>query len=242
MKYGFFSDVHANLEALKACIIDFRAEKIDKVFFLGDAVGYGPYPDECVKLINEVASVKLMGNHDYAALGLMETDFFNQYAAESMGWTKSSISRKTIEIMSNFQLQHEFNDTLLVHSSPKEPELWHYILDMDDAKEAFNYFKQRICMLGHTHRPYTVYKDNSNEVTLSRQAEEILLDDRRYLVNIGSVGQPRDGDPRSCYLIFDSSKKIVRHKRVSYNIIATQKDMAKIGLPEYLIERLAVGR
>jgi predicted phosphodiesterase len=242
MKYGFFSDVHANLEALRACIIDFRAEKLDKVFFLGDAVGYGPFPDECVKLIDDIAAVKLMGNHDYAALGLMETDYFNQYAAESMGWTKSSITRKTIEIMSNFELQHEFNDILLVHSSPKEPELWHYILDMDDAKEAFDFFSKKICLLGHTHRPYIVYQDKSNEAFLSRVTEEVLARDRRYLINIGSVGQPRDGDPRSCYLVYDMDKGIVRHKRVAYNVKSTQKDMAKIGLPEYLIERLAVGR
>lgn len=242
MKYGFFSDVHANLEALKACVIDFRAEKLDKVFFMGDAVGYGPYPDECVKLINDVATVKLMGNHDYAALGLMETDFFNQYAAESMGWTKNSISRKTIQIMSDFELQHETDDILLVHASPKEPELWHYILDMDDAAESFDYFTQRVCVLGHTHRPYIVYKEKSGEVVLSKQTEEKVSEDRRYLVNIGSVGQPRDGDPRSCYLIYDLEKKLLSHKRVAYNIKATQKDMAKIGLPEYLIERLAVGR
>lgn len=242
MKYGFFSDVHANLEALKACVIDFRSEKLDKVFFMGDAVGYGPFPDESVKLIHDVASVKLMGNHDYAALGLMETDFFNQYAAESMGWTKNSISRKTIQIMSDFELKHEFDDLLLVHSSPKEPELWHYILDMDDATESFEYFSQRLCLLGHTHRPYIVYKETSGEIVLSKQAEEVLTDERRYLVNIGSVGQPRDGDPRSCYLIYDVENKTIRHKRVSYNIKATQKDMAKIGLPEYLIERLAVGR
>jgi len=242
MKYGFFSDVHANLEALKACIIDFRSEKLDKVFFLGDAVGYGPYPDECVKLINDVATVKLMGNHDYAALGLMETDYFNQYAAESMGWTKSSISRKTTEIMADFQLLYELGDILLVHSSPREPENWHYILDMDDANESFDHFTQKICMLGHTHRPYVVYKEKSGETILSKESEETLTEDRRYLVNIGSVGQPRDGDPRSCYLIYDIEKGIVRHKRVAYNIKATQKDMAKIGLPDYLIERLAVGR
>lgn len=242
MKYGFFSDVHANLEALKACIIDFRAEKLDKVFFIGDAVGYGPYPDECVKLINDIAEIKLMGNHDYAALGLMETDFFNQYAAESMGWTKSSISRKTIEIMSDFELLYVMDNMLLVHSSPREPELWHYILDMDDATESFDYFKEKICLLGHTHRPYIVYKENTGETLLSKQAEEIVADGRRYLVNIGSVGQPRDGDPRSCYLIFDTEAGSIKHKRVSYNIKATQKDMAKIGLPEYLIERLAVGR
>jgi diadenosine tetraphosphatase ApaH/serine/threonine PP2A family protein phosphatase len=242
MKYGFFSDVHANLEAMKACVIDFRAEKLDKAYFLGDAVGYGPYPDGCVKLIKDVAAVKLMGNHDYAALGLMETDYFNQYAAESMGWTKNSISRKTMEIMSDFELQHEQGDILLVHASPKEPELWHYILDMGDATESFDYFKQKICLIGHTHRPYIVYQAKSGDVFLSKQSEETLSEDRRYLVNIGSVGQPRDGDPRSCYLIYDIESNSIRHKRVAYDIKATQKDMAKIGLPEYLIERLAVGR
>jgi diadenosine tetraphosphatase ApaH/serine/threonine PP2A family protein phosphatase len=212
------------------------------LFFLGDAVGYGPFPDECVKLINDVAQVKLMGNHDYAALGLMETDYFNQYAAESMGWTKNSISRGTIEIMSDFDIQHIFNDILLVHSSPKEPEFWHYILDMDDARESFDYFTQKICLVGHTHRPYIVYKEGEDEVALSKQTEEIIAENRRYLINIGSLGQPRDGDPRSCYLIVDSEKNLVRHKRVTYNVKATQSDMAKIGMPDYLIERLAVGR
>ena len=242
MKFGFFSDVHANLEALKACIIDFQSEKLDKIYFLGDAVGYGPYPNECVSLINDVAEVKLMGNHDYAALGLMETDYFNQYAAESMGWTKNSLSKKTVEIMSNFELKHMINDALLVHSSPREPELWHYILDMDDAIESFDYFTEKMCLIGHTHRPFIVYKRTSGECELTNELRESLSHDRRYLINIGSVGQPRDGDPRSCYLIYDSEEGVVRHKRVAYNVKATQKDMAKIGLPEFLIERLAVGR
>jgi diadenosine tetraphosphatase ApaH/serine/threonine PP2A family protein phosphatase len=113
---------------------------------------------------------------------------------------------------------------------------------MDDARESFDFFTQSICLVGHTHRPYIVYKDNSDEVSLSKQAEEALAGDRRYLVNIGSVGQPRDGDPRSCYLIYDTQQKTIRHKRVNYNVKATQKDMAKIGMPDYLIERLAVGR
>jgi predicted phosphodiesterase len=242
MKYGFFSDVHANLEALKACIIDFRSEKLDKLFFLGDAVGYGPNPDECVKLINEISEVNLMGNHDYAALGLMETEYFNQYAAESMGWTKNSISEKTMEIMSDFELTHVIDRILLVHSSPREPENWHYILDMEDAEENFDFFKEKICLLGHTHRPYIVYKSESEEAILSKETEVNIEDKYRYLVNIGSVGQPRDGDPRSCYLIYDSDAGSLRLKRVQYDVKSTQMVMAKIGLPEYLIDRLAVGR
>lgn len=242
MKYGFFSDVHANLEALKACIVDFRSEKLDKVYFLGDAVGYGPNPDECVKLINEIAEVKLMGNHDYAALGLMETEYFNQYAAESMGWTKNSISEKTIEIMSDFELTHVIGEILLVHSSPREPENWHYILDMEDAEDNFDFFTEKICLLGHTHRPYIVYKTESENAILSDETEVVIEHEYRYLVNIGSVGQPRDGDPRSCYLIYDTEKGSLRLKRVQYDVKSTQKVMAKIGLPEYLIDRLAVGR
>ena len=242
MKYGFFSDVHANLEALKACIIDFRSEKIDKLYFLGDAVGYGPSPDESVKLIEEVASVKLMGNHDYAALGLMGTEYFNQYAAESMGWTKNSISQKTIEIMSDFELTHVIDGILLVHSSPREPEKWNYILDMEDAEENFDFFTQKICLLGHTHRPYIVFKSESGEANLSKETEEAIKEEYRYLVNIGSVGQPRDGDPRSCYLIYDSETGKIALKRVQYDVRSTQKVMAEIGLPEYLIDRLAVGR
>ncbi len=242
MKYGFFSDVHSNLEALKACVIDFRAEKIDKLYFLGDAVGYGPCPDECVKLIDDIAEVKLMGNHDYAALGLMETEYFNQYAAESMGWTKSSISEKTIELMSDFELTHKLDDILLVHSSPREPESWHYILDMEDAEENFSFFAEKICLVGHTHRPYIVYKDQISEAVLSKQTEEIARDDVRFLINIGSVGQPRDGDPRSCYLIYDSETGMLKLKRVQYDVKSTQEYMAKVGLPDYLIERLAAGR
>jgi predicted phosphodiesterase len=242
MKYGFFSDVHANLEALKACIIDFRSEKLDKLFFLGDAVGYGPNPDECVKLIDEIAEVKLMGNHDYAALGLMETEYFNQYAAESMGWTKDSISDKTVEIMSDFELTHVIDQILLVHSSPREPENWHYILDMEDAEENFDFFEDKICLLGHTHRPYIVYKSESGDAILAKDIEVEIEEEYRYLVNIGSVGQPRDGDPRSCYLIYDGDAQTIRLKRVQYDVKSTQKVMAQIGLPEYLIDRLAVGR
>jgi diadenosine tetraphosphatase ApaH/serine/threonine PP2A family protein phosphatase len=242
MRYGFFSDVHANLEALKACVIDFRAEKLNKLYFLGDAVGYGPNPDKCVKLINEISDAKLMGNHDYAALGLMETDYFNQYAAESVGWTRSSLSEKAIEIMSDFELTFQVDDILLVHSSPREPEKWHYILDMEDAEDSFNFFEQRICLVGHTHRPYIVSRVGSERGMLSKNTEEVITEDRRYLINIGSLGQPRDGDPRCCYLIYDSETNTVRLKRVQYNIKNTQNNMAKAGLPDYLIERLAVGR
>lgn len=242
MKYAFFSDVHANLEALKAVILDFRTEKIDRIFFLGDAVGYGPNPNECIELIDKVSKIKLMGNHDYAALGLMETEYFNQYAAESMIWTRDSLERDKIEIMSDFELTAKVGDFLLVHSSPKEPQLWHYILDMNDVEDNFEYFKEKVCLVGHTHRPFIVSINEEGDCIISHKTEEKIHKSHRYLINIGSVGQPRDGDSRSCYLIYDTKNHTVRYKRVSYNFDETQKRMSALGLPGYLIERLAVGR
>lgn len=242
MKYAFFSDVHANFEALKAFVLDQQNERIDKIFFLGDAVGYGPNPNECVELIDKIAHVKLIGNHDYAALGLMETEYFNQYAAESMSWTKNILSNKTIAILGKFQLSATVDNIYMVHSSPREPEMWHYILDMTDVEENFKYFSQQICLVGHTHRPFIVSLDSKGNCIISNKQEEKILHGRRYLINIGSLGQPRDGDPRSCYLIFDTKTQTIRHKRVAYDFDSTQKRMAALGMPEYLIERLAVGR
>ena len=242
MKYAFFSDVHANLEALKAVILDFQTERVDRIYFLGDAVGYGPNPNECIELIGQVSEIKLIGNHDYAALGLMETAYFNQYAAESMSWTRNSLKREIIEIMGKFQMSAIIDNFMMVHSSPKEPELWHYILDMADVEENFKYFEQKLCLVGHTHRPFIVSLDSEGNCIISNRQEEKINPNRRYLINIGSVGQPRDGDPRSCYVIYDSKNQTIKHKRVAYSFDETQKRMAALGLPEYLIERLAVGR
>ncbi|MCP4582584.1 MAG: metallophosphoesterase family protein [candidate division Zixibacteria bacterium] len=242
MRYAFYSDVHANVEALKAVILDFRVEKIDRIFFLGDAVGYGPNPNECVELIDEISEIKLMGNHDSAALGLMNTEYFNQYATESIDWTKESLAQKTIDIMSGFEITAQLDDCMMAHSSPKEPNKWHYILDMDDVKENFESFDKQICMVGHTHRPFIVSQNKDGDCIISHKHEERINKERRYLINIGSVGQPRDGDPRSCYLIYDDEVQLIKTKRVAYDLDNTQKRMAEHGLPDYLIERLAVGR
>jgi len=135
MKYGFFSDVHSNDEALTAVAKDFEEQKLDKIYFLGDAVGYGASPNECVKLISQVTTKCLMGNHDYASLGLLDTDFFNQYAKDSINWTKTILNDKILEILSNYLLCCKQGDFHMVHSTPKEPENWHYILNLSEAEE-----------------------------------------------------------------------------------------------------------
>ncbi len=242
MRYGFFSDVHGNLEALEAAAADFQEQKLDQLMFLGDAVGYGASPNECLELIQKLANKSLMGNHDYAALGLMETDYFNQYARESIEWTKTILQNGSHEVMSSFYLTYKFDQFHLVHATPKEPEAWHYILNLSEAEENFDYFTKRVCLIGHSHRPVIIKKYGDRHCFIHNDTQVGLEEDFRYLINIGSVGQPRDGNPDASYLIYDTETKIAQLRRVPYDVKKAQKKMKKAGLSQYLAERLAVGR
>jgi predicted phosphodiesterase len=242
MRYGFFSDVHANLEALNSATEDFRKEKLDKVFFLGDAVGYGPDPNECVSIIDRLTDVKLMGNHDFAALGLIETTQFNEYAQQAMDWTRSILTEESLNILSGFVMENRFDQFCLVHSTPKQPQEWNYIFDLDDAEENFGFFENQICVIGHSHFPAIIKKFEDRRCFLHQEGKTGIEDGFRYIINIGSVGQPRDGSNRACYMIFDTEEKIVILKRLEYDFKKTQSKMKKRGLPQFLVDRLAVGR
>lgn len=242
MRYGFFSDVHSNLEALKVVVADFQKQKLDQVFFLGDAVGYGPDPNECTSIIDQVAQVKLMGNHDYAALGLIETNLFNEYAQKSMEWTTSVLTEKSLKILSRFALDHRFDQSYLVHSTPKEPQEWNYIFDLDDAEENFNFFNKQICMIGHSHFPAIIKKYDDRHCFLHQETQTKIEKGFKYIINIGSVGQPRDGSNLASYLVYDTKEEIATLKRLPYDFKKTQAKMEKRELPRFLIDRLAVGR
>ena len=223
-------------------VADFQKEKLDRVFFLGDAVGYGPDPNECTSIIDRVAEVKLMGNHDYAALGLIETNLFNEYAQRSMEWTIRVLTEKSIKILSSFAMDHRFDQTYLVHSTPKEPQEWNYIFDLDDAEENFGFFSKQICIIGHSHFPAIIKKFDDRHCFLHEQTWTEIEKGFKYIINIGSVGQPRDGSNMACYLIYDAKNKTAGLKRIAYDFEKTQAKMEKRGLPQFLIERLAVGR
>jgi predicted phosphodiesterase len=242
MRLGFFSDVHSNLEALKSTMEDFRKEKLEKIFFLGDAVGYGPDPNECVELIQKVSQKSIMGNHDFVALNLMETNWFNQYAKEAIQWTKSKLSEKNMELLSEYAMDHRVDIFHLVHSTPKEPANWDYIFTLDEAEENFSFFNHRVCLIGHSHRPFIIKKSDQRHCLLVNETGVEIEDGFKYLINIGSVGQPRDGDSRACYLIYDDQTKNAKLKRVSYDIKKTQTKMKKAKLPQFLIDRLSFGK
>jgi diadenosine tetraphosphatase ApaH/serine/threonine PP2A family protein phosphatase len=241
MKFALISDVHGNLEALESVLRDIEKQGVEKIHFLGDAVGYGCNPNQCVSLIHKHCDVKLLGNHDYAVMGLEQSDNFNQVARASMDWTVKKIKKKSIQILADFEMSSTFLDYYLVHASPEDPESWTYILDINAAQDNFDKFSQSVCLIGHTHVPECYILDKDGTVAQKENKSLIRQDGYKYIVNIGSVGQPRDNDPRSCYLIVDTDTDTMYYRRVEYDIGKTQEKMKKAKLPEFLIERLATG-
>jgi predicted phosphodiesterase len=241
MLCAVLSDVHANLEALDAVLKDVDRRNIPDILFLGDAVGYGPDPNECIDILVERSRVLLAGNHDRAAIGLTDITYFNVYARKAIEWTMVALTEKNKEILGAWPLEKEMKDedVLLVHSTPKEPSEWHYLLTLWDAEMNFKYFDNRFCFLGHSHQPFVIEKVPSGELVTHKDGTRIR-EGSRYIINAGSVGQPRDGDPRACYAIINGGD--IDIVRVSYDIASVQNKMKKERLPEHLIERILTGK
>lgn len=240
MRYAIISDVHANLEALNAALEKIKKEKVDALFFLGDSVGYGPNPNECIETLKEKAAVLLAGNHDWATLGLTDVEYFNPYARAAIEWTKNALSDKNRVFLERLPIAEivRHNSIYLVHSTPKEPKQWHYILNTWDAYINFQFFTERICLIGHSHHPFIAEQNPESRISVYKDFAH-FKEGCRYIVNVGSVGQPRDGNPDAVYALLN--KNFIEIKRVAYDIVSTQKKMREAGLPSFLIERLSRG-
>ncbi len=238
------SDVHANLAALDAVLAD--AGAVDAVWSLGDSVGYGPQPSECVARLRELAAVMVAGNHERAATGAISTEYFNPAAASAAEWTKGRLAeddRAFLDSLPEVAVQDDFT---LVHGTLRDP-IWEYLTSYEAAAGHLALQETRFGLFGHTHMPTAVVEDQTlpHGCELYRYSGDErleLADGERFIMNPGSVGQPRDGDPRASYALYDSKESMMTWRRVEYNIAATQKLMEAAGLPGWLIERLAVGR
>jgi len=242
MLLALISDVHGNLEALSAVLEDINKQPVDRIYCLGDVVGYGSEPSLCLELVTKNCDIKLMGNHEYAVLGLEMIDSYTYAAQTSAEWTRRQLTDYDFSIIADFEMERTFDDIYFVHASPFKPDQWHYILSPEEAAIAFEHLKASICFHGHSHIPL-IFSEVSGNQPRKRIGHSFIPDrDNRYLVNIGSVGQPRDNDPRACYVTFDTDEREISFHRVEYDIKTTQKKMAQAQLPEMLIDRLAVGR
>jgi diadenosine tetraphosphatase ApaH/serine/threonine PP2A family protein phosphatase len=235
------SDIHANLTALKAVLES--AGTFDAVWCLGDLVGYGPDPNECVARIRALPNLLcIIGNHDAAALMQIDADTFNPEARSALLWTRKALDENSREFLRGLPEKIEMGEVTLSHGSPRHP-VWEYLLDTRTATLNFDYFVTPFCFVGHTHLPviYTLYNENNLARLNIPEANSKITLPVRAIINPGSVGQPRDRDPRAAFAIYDGEKNIWDYRRVEYNISEVQDRMKKVGLPERHIQRLAAG-
>jgi len=236
MSIAIISDIHGNLEALQTVFEYIDSKKIETVYCLGDIVGYGPNPNECVEMIQERCKVILMGNHDYAAIGLANIEYFNEYAKMSTYWTIDILTESNKQFLKKIPFSHQTDDLILVHSSPSNPTHWYYVLSVQDAQIEMQSFEEHICFIGHSHVPVIF-----NEQNFYRSTPKKLKPKSKYIINVGSVGQPRDGNSNCCFTVFDEKEQYVDFVRLSYDINKTYSKIIKAGLPVFLAERLLKG-
>ena len=240
MRIAVLSDIHSNLAALDAVTRDMQ--RIDEVWVLGDVVGYGPQPNKVIATLQALGARTVMGNHDGAAIGTVDARDFNPDAGRAIAWTGQSLDDNARAYLSALPEVRTDGDLTAVHGSPRDP-VWEYVTSPGLAALNFAAFETRLCLFGHTHIPIVFRQHGDTVVTIPvRPGAVVDLDASRCLINPGSVGQPRDGNPDSSYLVLDTDAGRLEFRRVKYDIEATQRAMREAGLPVRLIERLAYGR
>ena len=241
MRYGIVADIHANLAAFEAVLADMGS--VDGLWCLGDLVGYGPDPNECVELLRRRDHLCVIGNHDLAAIGRLDTSDFNPAAAAAAEWTARVLSERSRLYLSTLPEKLIVEPFTLVHGSPRSP-VWEYITYEALAEPNFDYFDTQACLVGHTHMPALYVRKAESRLVLGTvpgPGDRIDVRQNRIIANPGGVGQPRDGDPRAAYAIYDTDSGILEWRRVEYPIQITQQRMREAKLPARLIERLTYG-
>ena len=240
MRYAILSDIHGNRDALEAVLEDIEQQVVDACVCLGDIVGYGPEPAECLRTIQKYAGVTIAGNHDFAAANRLNISTFNVLARAATLWTREALDDEDIEYLANLPLVASFGDFEVVHGTTHSPELFDYVQTSYDAHLAMSHMKCPVCFIGHSHIPVNFVQ--AEIISYSFDTELRVPEGGRVIVNVGSVGQPRDRDPRSAYAVYDTEEKVVRLRRVAYDVEAVAEKIRKAGLPEQLGERLKLGR
>ena len=240
MRIALFGDIHANLEALEAVLDDASQQGVTDYVCLGDIVGYNADPAACLEKVREMDCPTVKGNHDEDASGNHSLDSMNPVAAAALEWTRLQLSDEQRQWLTRLRMVRQVSDFTVVHSTLDQPANWNYVTNRFDAMSNFSYQFTQLCFHGHTHVP-RVYMKTDRVVEVP--AESVIIEDSaKYFINVGSVGQPRDGDWRACYAIYDLDHKMVVFRRVEYDIVTTQGKIIAAGLPTMLAERIREGR
>lgn len=242
MRYGIFSDIHSNLEALDAVIEDYKKEEIDRYLCVGDVVGYAANPKECIGKVKRLTMVTVAGNHDWASVNLFSTDYFNPNALEAVSWTTRNLDEQCRYFLEHLILVYKNEDLTMVHGTLDKPGDFNYMTDGYIASRTFELLETNICFVGHTHVFGVFVKSKDGRIQYQEESSIDIKEDNKYIINVGSVGQPRDANPKAAYCIYDTEKKNVQIQRISYDIQATRQKIINEGLPRFLGERLLMGR
>jgi len=240
MRYAIFGDIHANLHALEAVLADAADQRCTNFVCMGDIVGYNAFPTKCIERIRQLECPVVKGNHDEQASMLGDQEGFNALAEEAINWTRKQLSEEDKQWLRALRLQRQVRDFTIVHATLDTPHKWGYVFNQLDAAASFSYQTTTLCFIGHTHAPMVYIRDGS---VRANELDSIKVQQgKKYLINVGSVGQPRDGNPRAAYCIYDLSLGLVKIRRVDYDLPGAQKAIRDVGLPGRLAERLAIGR
>ncbi len=237
MKVGIVSDIHGNFHALKAVERELDKKGVEEVWCLGDTVGYGAFPEECLKWVKENCSTVILGNHELAVLGLVDISMLNEFAAKSITWTRRKLTKESVDYLSELNVQEINKCCHLVHDTPSSPGSMEYILSKEQAYRALLKQKKEIALFGHTHIPAVYRLFGSGVDRLSPKT--VRLSGGRYLLNPGSVGQPRDRNPWASFAVLDG--EVFTVYRVEYDVKAAAREILRAGLPKFLAARLVVG-
>lgn len=248
MRLGLITDVHSNTEALAAVFAEFERLGVDAVVHLGDVVGYGAEPNACCEVLRKRAQLSLMGNHDAAVAGVMDTSWFANHARAAVDWTVRTLSEENLEWLVKSPYTYREGGYLFSHGSPVLPQAFRYVLSQFDADEIFAWMAAyakgvRVVFVGHAHQCFVFQgKGEPYRVVDGIGEHELDLSEGTWVINVGSAGQPRDGDPRACFAVLDTERGLYRAHRVAYNFGAAGAKILAAGLPEILSARLAMGR
>lgn len=240
MRYAIFGDIHANLEALETVLADAKAARVTHYCCLGDVVGYNANPRECLEIVKNMNCPIVKGNHDEQASNDDDFEGINPLASFAMQWTRDQLNGDEKEFLRDLKMVRQVGAFTIVHATLDTPHRWGYVFDQLAAAASFSYQNTSVCFFGHTHVPLSFTRDTSVH---GGPYDTVRIElGKKYFINVGSVGQPRDGNPKASYAIYDTVTQLVQLRRLDYDIETTQAKIMEAGLPKRLAERLTVGK